>query len=99
MRIGREDALLGACLYSNGLGICDAHKGDDFIVITGPRIGMRVAEEVVSGFANCLPDFHGETDFMVFCYPGLNRCGEMGRFPLLSISIGILSAEVYKMTC
>jgi EAL domain-containing protein (putative c-di-GMP-specific phosphodiesterase class I)/GGDEF domain-containing protein len=73
--------------------------GDDFIVITRPPIGFSVANAIISQFESRLPGFHGETDFAAFCYASTNRRGETEQFPLLSISIGIVSTEVFKITC
>jgi GGDEF domain-containing protein len=73
---------------------CGHIGGDDFIVITGAHRGEIVAESVIQGFGEHLPVFHGAEDFNAGCYTTLNRKGLRETFPLLSLSIGIVSTAL-----
>lgn len=72
--------------------------GDDFIMITHPSVSIQASEKVVSAFENKLADFHGTEDYSYGFYNEKSRKDELETFPLLSISIGILSTEVHTLT-
>ncbi|MBF0566773.1 MAG: EAL and GGDEF domain-containing protein [Nitrospirae bacterium] len=71
--------------------------GDDFIVITHPKKSMLLCQRVVESFKSLLPLFHGGEDFSRGYYLAKNRKGICEQFPLLSISIGIVSTEINKI--
>ena len=85
--------------YDNPFNFAGHIGGDDFIAITWPPIGLSVAQAMISDFASRLSGFHGAADFVNSGYTSVNRRGEVERFPLLSISIGIVSTEVFKISC
>jgi diguanylate cyclase (GGDEF)-like protein len=68
--------------------------GDDFIVITRPSMSLNVAQCIINEFTRKLHEFHGKEDCKAASFVGANRRGEMERFGLLSLSIGIVSTEV-----
>ncbi|MDI6727572.1 MAG: bifunctional diguanylate cyclase/phosphodiesterase [Thermodesulfovibrionales bacterium] len=72
--------------------------GDDFIVIIPPQISIPVCEKIISEFDATLPALHDTDDYNRGCYVSKNRKNEEETFNLLSISIGIVSTEVYKIT-
>ena len=71
--------------------------GDDFIVVTRPQDSLQVAEDIVTVFKAQLSDFHGPADFNTGRYSAKNRRGLDEVFNLLSLSIGIVSTEVYRI--
>jgi diguanylate cyclase (GGDEF)-like protein len=71
--------------------------GDDFIVITRPILSLAVCERIITLFKEKLPFLHGSEDFELGGYSAANRKGEVERYKLLSISIGIVSTEVYDI--
>ncbi|BCB95306.1 hypothetical protein JZK55_02280 [Dissulfurispira thermophila] len=71
--------------------------GDDFIVITPPKISIPVCEKIISSFESNLPILHGMEDYNRGYYVSKNRKNEEETFRLLSLSIGIVSTEVYKI--
>lgn len=71
--------------------------GDDFIVIIPPQISIPACEKIIAGFEAALPVLHGTEDYNRRCYVSKNRKNEVETFNLLSISIGIVSTEVYKI--
>jgi diguanylate cyclase (GGDEF)-like protein len=72
--------------------------GDDFIVITRPSISLNVAQCIIDEFTGKLHEFHRKEDYLASCFVGANRQGEMERFGLLSLSIGIVSTEVFNIS-
>ncbi|MBI1811658.1 MAG: GGDEF domain-containing protein, partial [Nitrospirae bacterium] len=71
--------------------------GDDFIVIMPPQISLPVCEKIISSFESTLPVLHDTEDHGKGYYISKNRRDEKETFNLLSISIGIVSAEVHKI--
>ncbi|MFQ3574393.1 MAG: GGDEF domain-containing protein, partial [Thermodesulfovibrionales bacterium] len=71
--------------------------GDDFILISHPSISINICKKIVERFEQRQIEFHGEDDYRAGCYTAKNRKGEVETFRLLSLSIGIISTEVYKI--
>ncbi|RYG55145.1 GGDEF domain-containing protein, partial [bacterium] len=69
--------------------------GDDFILITRPQRSVRLCREIIDRFNLALPELHGPHDFETGCYKAVNRRGQAETFPLMSLSIGIVSTEVH----
>jgi diguanylate cyclase (GGDEF)-like protein len=72
--------------------------GDDFIVITRPSISLNAAQCIIDEFTSKLHEFHRKDDYNASCFIGANRRGEMECFGLLSLSIGIVSTEVFNIS-
>lgn len=70
--------------------------GDDFILVVRPRHSIKICETIIKEFENLRPLFHGRHTFKLGCYYSIDRQGEKREFSLLSLSIGIVSTEVYK---
>ncbi len=83
--------------YDNSNSFAGHIGGDDFIVISLPQISMPTSEKIISDFKSRLSEFHGMEDYQKGFYISKNRKGEEERFQLLSLSIGIVSTEVYKI--
>ncbi len=71
--------------------------GDDFIVITRPQNSLLTCKKIISHFENHLLEFHESSDQERGFYLSHNRRGEEDVFRLLSLSIGIVSTEFYKI--
>jgi GGDEF domain-containing protein len=71
--------------------------GDDFILITRPQISIPWCEQIIFQFDAFLEEFHGREDFRRKFYVSKTRDGKEEPFDLLSLSIGIVSTEVYKI--
>jgi GGDEF domain-containing protein/predicted transcriptional regulator len=70
--------------------------GDDFIMVTTPEKSLAICREVIARFADNLPRFHGAEEALTGYYESVSRKGERERFPLLSLSIAVISTEVRK---
>lgn len=81
---------------ANGFGFAGHIGGDDFIVISRPQISIAVAESIIAKMTAHLQHVHGE-DFEAGFYMATNRRGESEQFPLLALSIGIVSTEVHNV--
>ena len=67
--------------------------GDDFIVISRPQTSLALCQQIIDQLQQLLPEFHGEQEFVNGCYSATDRQGQLRSFPLLSLSIGIVSTE------
>ncbi len=67
--------------------------GDDFIVISRPHLSLSLCQQILGGLQQLLPEFHGKQEVLEGFYTATDRQGAQRRFPLLSISIGIVSTE------
>ncbi len=67
--------------------------GDDFVIVVQPELAIAVAEEIVRRFDADSGGLYDPEDRERGSIELENRKGEIQRFPLLSISIGIASTE------
>ena len=64
--------------------------GDDFVAIVGPEKAERVCTAIVRCFRRLVPGFYHPQDRDRGWIPGKGRDGKEQRFPLVSVSIGIV---------
>jgi diguanylate cyclase (GGDEF)-like protein len=67
--------------------------GDDFVVIVDPGYAEGVAESLVARFDEESPKLYDAEDRERGYIEVVNRRGELQRFPMLSISIGVATTE------
>jgi diguanylate cyclase (GGDEF)-like protein len=80
------DAARGA---SEGVAFIGHVGGDDFVVVVAPEIAERVADALVAAFDAAAPGFYDEADRERGYVEVTNRRGELQRFGMLTLSIGI----------
>jgi diguanylate cyclase (GGDEF)-like protein len=68
--------------------------GDDFLLITRPTHSEEMCRRIVARFESALRTLHGAQDYEAGFYQAPNRNGELETYPLMSLSIGIVSTEV-----
>ena len=68
--------------------------GDDFVVITVPDRMRTIGEEIIARFDRRIPDFYDETDRKNGYIMGKSRQGIEMKFPLITISIAIVTNEL-----
>lgn len=83
---------------ANGFGFAGHIGGDDFIVLSRPPQSLPIAESIVNRLAGRLAEFHGGEDYERGYYNAANRKGEHERCPLLTLSVGIVSTEINKVS-
>lgn len=72
--------------------------GDDFVMITTPTTMCEISEAIVKQFDGRIPDFYDEGDRKKGFIFGKTRYGEAMRFPLMTISIAIVTNERHKLS-
>jgi diguanylate cyclase (GGDEF)-like protein len=78
---------------TNGEAFVGHVGGDDFVVVVGPAIAAIVAQAIVERFDRESPSFYDKDENERGYIEIKNRRGELQRFPLLTISIGIATTE------
>ena len=67
--------------------------GDDFVIITSPERAERLARGIVRVFARLAPSRYNDEDARHGFIEGRSRAGEMGQFPLSSVSLAIIDCQ------
>ena len=67
--------------------------GDDFIVITTPRMAERIGHEIIRLFDADIPTFYPEEDRERGHIVALDRRGARQQFPLITLSIAVVTNE------
>jgi diguanylate cyclase (GGDEF)-like protein len=65
--------------------------GDDFIMICSANDAERVARQVIREFDETVPQFYSESDLKRGYVTTGDRRGQVIRFPLITVSIGIVT--------
>ena len=71
--------------------------GDDFVIITTPRVTDNLCKKIIEGFDNTVPSFYSDRDRKSGFIVAKNRKGQERKMPLLSISIGVVSNEFKRI--
>jgi diguanylate cyclase (GGDEF)-like protein len=72
--------------------------GDDFVVITEPKRMRAIGEEIIARFDKRIPDFYDSSDREKGYIMGKTRQGVEMKFPIMSISIAIVTNERKTLT-
>lgn len=67
--------------------------GDDFVVISAPPRAEMICRELVSGFDGRIGKFYTKQDREQGFFIGLDRKGAQQKFPLISVTIAIVSDD------
>lgn len=72
--------------------------GDDFVVITTPDLIGAVCTDIIARFDKRIPEFYEEADRAKGYIMGKTRQGVTMQFPIMTISIAIVTNERRKLT-
>jgi GGDEF domain-containing protein/CHASE3 domain sensor protein len=72
--------------------------GDDFVVMTVPHAMQTIAEEIIAQFDRRAPEFYAPEDRKLGYIMGTTRQGVEMRFPIMTISIAVVTNERRKLT-
>ena len=67
--------------------------GDDFVVVVPPEHATTTAQQIVQMFDEMVPGLYDVDDRTNGYVEVTNRRGDLQRFPLLTLSIGVASTE------
>jgi GGDEF domain-containing protein/CHASE3 domain sensor protein len=65
--------------------------GDDYVLITTPDLYPRICQSVINTFDKTIPGFYDEKDRKRGHIVGENRQGQKVKFPLATLSIGVVT--------
>jgi len=80
------------------IGFAGHIGGDDFIVITRPKHSIAICEYIIELFNRARKAFHTDDELVNSTYCSIDREGNSRRFGLLSLSIGVVSTEVHRIS-
>ncbi|MBD3223255.1 MAG: response regulator [Caldithrix sp.] len=72
--------------------------GDDFIFLTSPGVETTIAEAIIAAMDKGISQFYKKTDQQRGYIVATNRQGNKEKFPLISVSIAIVSNKVKRIT-
>ena len=72
--------------------------GDDFVLITHPSAADRISQRVLSEVAQMAPSFYDEEARRRGYIEAKDRDGQVRRFPLLTLSVAIVTNEQRPLT-
>ena len=72
--------------------------GDDFIIVCAFEHAEKIAQSIVQEITRMAPDFYNEEDRKQGFMLSTNRKGEIEKYPLLSIGIGIVHNSLKPLT-
>lgn len=67
--------------------------GDDFVMLTNPASAQAISEWLIQHFDTAIPELYEYEDVQRGYLTGFDRFGTPRRFPLVSISIGIVDTS------
>ncbi|MCL1897006.1 MAG: diguanylate cyclase, partial [Clostridiales bacterium] len=80
-------------LLGNGDDFIGHTGGDDFVIVTTPGRAAGICEGIIAEFDEKIQGFYSEEDCSHGCITARNRKGELDTFPLVSISLAIVTNE------
>ena len=72
--------------------------GDDFIVLTPPGQAEELCRKIIKAFDAKAPEFYSAEDRSRGYVETKDRRGQVSRFPLLSIAIGVVTTSIRPLT-
>ncbi|MDR0817797.1 MAG: response regulator [Clostridiales Family XIII bacterium] len=80
-------------LFGNSDDFVGHIGGDDFIMVSTPDKSNKICEEVIAEFDEKVLNLYNEEDRRKGCITTKNRRGEVDTFPLMSITLAIVTNE------
>jgi len=80
-------------LFGNSDDFVGHIGGDDLIVVTTPDKAEQISAEIIDEFDKKVLHFYDEEDGLRGCITTKNRKGEVDTFPLMTISLAIITNE------
>lgn len=72
--------------------------GDDFVVVTIPENVDAICRQVINDFEKTVPSFYNDNDRKKGFITAKDRKGVEQKFPLISVSIGVVSNQTRNIT-
>ncbi|HEY8296459.1 MAG TPA: response regulator [Candidatus Baltobacteraceae bacterium] len=72
--------------------------GDDFIIVTMPDRAEEIAREIIDDFDRAIRKLYNDRDLRQGYIETRDRRGTLNRFPIMSLSIAIISSDQRELT-
>jgi len=72
--------------------------GDDFVFLSTPAKIEKICQEIITRFDEVIPSYYNEEDRSRGYIECEDRRGNVNRFPILTLSIGIVTNDRRKMS-
>lgn len=82
----------------SSIGFAGHIGGDDFIIITRPKHSIATCEYIIEQFNQSRKVFHTQEECQDNFYHSVDRNGNSQQFGLLSLSIGVVSTEIHRIS-
>lgn len=82
---------------AEGEGFVGHVGGDDFVVMSRPDTMDAICQTIIKRFDLVIPDFYDGEDRMRGYIDSVDRRGNSERFPMMSLSIAVVSNESYPI--
>ncbi len=90
-----RDSLIATSKRKDMANVFVGHEGgDDFVVVCGYEYWEVFAKSFITTFDRGVPQFYNSTDARNGFIESVNRQGQRQRFPLMSISIAVVSNKL-----
>ncbi|MGL1930233.1 MAG: EAL and GGDEF domain-containing protein [Desulfotalea sp.] len=86
-----SDKVIKKWSKEDRIGFAGHIGGDDFILLTKSHGAAKISEEIIAQFEQILPLFHTREEYDSSYYYSTSRSGDKQQFPLLSLSVGVVS--------
>jgi len=94
----RETARILLTQSAGSQGFVGHIGGDDFIVVTVPEEAEHLCRKIIKVFNEKAPDFYSPEDRTRGYVETKDRRGQVSRFPLLSMAIGVVTTQTRPLT-
>jgi diguanylate cyclase (GGDEF)-like protein len=88
-----------AAMWGNGDDFVGHIGGDDFIVVSTPDRIEKICSETIAAFDEKILDLYRDEDRRNGCIKTINRKGDIEIFPLMSISIAVVTNQYRELKC
>jgi diguanylate cyclase (GGDEF)-like protein len=94
----RETARIILTQSAGSQGFVGHIGGDDFIVMTVPEEAENLCRKIIKVFDEKVPEFYSPEDRARRYVETKDRRGQVSRFPLLSMAIGVVTTQTRPLT-
>ncbi len=97
IKLNADILLDNVSLFGHARDFSGHIGGDDFVIITVPRCAEQIAEGIIDDFDKKILDLYSKEDIQKGHITTTDRLGNSTDFPIMTISIGIVSNEIREL--
>ncbi len=97
IKLNADILLDNVSLFGHARDFIGHIGGDDFVIITVPKCAEKIAEGIIADFDKKILDLYSKEDIEKGHITTTDRLGNSIDFPIMSISIGIVSNVIRRL--